>query len=182
MIHDAEVAAGETAAVEGDTGDVAGAVADVADDGVARAAEAERPAAEGHAFAWRSLAGDGDVRMGEREARVKRDEAGDVEDDGAGAGFLFDGVADSAGNGSFVRTVIGQRGDFHDAASATADGEATIALGAGEGEVARAELPDGALGDVSIGADFVDTPVVEMVVAQTGEREGACGLVAFEFG
>ena len=93
-----------------------------------RAQHAEVVFAEADAFAGRGLAGDGEVgiRAANDEPRFKRDQAGDVEDDGARAGLL-DGVAQAA------RAAVVQIGDIENAPAASAAGESPVTFRGGEG-------------------------------------------------
>ena len=129
MINDAIVAGGHAHAVERHAGKIAGADAKVACDDIGCAQHAEVVFAKTDAFAGRSLARDGQIGicLPDDEARFKGDEAGDIEDDGAGAGLL-NSVAQTAEAG------IVEIGDVQYASAASALSEASVALGRGESE------------------------------------------------
>ena len=69
-----------------------------------------------------------------------------------------------------------------DPAAATASGEATVALGAGEGEMTGTEIPDGAGGGVAQRVDLVYAPIIGGERIGDGDRAGEAGLVAEEGG
>ena len=178
MVHDGVVAAGEAATVDGLAADVAGAVAEEADHSVFGAAETEGPLTQADAFTGRGLAGDGDIGRGKGEAMIYRDQTTDIENDHARPGLNFHRVAKGARDRRISGAVVGERSHMDDATTATAAGEATVALGSREGEVPRAEIPDGAGGDVAQGIDLIDAPVVGGVRISDGNGTGETGLVS----
>ena len=81
----------------------------------------------------------------------------------------FDRLAQRAGPG------VVEVGDVHHAPAAPADGESSVSLGGGEGEMADTEVPDIATRDLALGIDRIDPPgiVKQRVVGHDGCGVGA---------
>src|SRR6185436_10892717 len=105
-------------------GAVAAADAKMADDDVV-GADHQGAVGKRNAAAGRTLTGDGDARLVDDEIGGQADRAGDVEQDGAGAGG-FDRGAQAAG------AAVGEAGDLDDCSATAAGGKTAGAFGTRE--------------------------------------------------
>ena len=161
MVHDGVVVARHAHAVAG------GGVGRRAVPGVAAAEEesheardavalhAEGLAAQEDAAAGGRLSGNGDELVGDDQAVVERDDAGHIEHDGAWSANILNAVAERSRSGGVV-----ERGDMIDRSPASANGEAPVALGSGEGEAPRLEGHYAVFVHGAVGLHLVNAPPV----------------------
>ena len=125
---------------------------------------AERRTLQDDTFPGGCLSGDGDVFVRAEQSALKFDISRHVEDDSPRTLHLRYAVSERAG--LRVIHIVVERCDVIHRAPAPADGEASVTLRSGEGEMSRAERPHVAFVSGAVCRLFVDAPVVDVMVAE----------------